>query len=674
MLHPLGPALLAVTLMMAAYSLRTWRRNGVACDELLFLPGTSHAVEHEDDDLQQSLGRGSPLLKSTKANNNEGDVAAGVGALTVEMGPSAATTTTTALSSVRSRGLSGDSSVSSINEFANTWDDDAEEYNMVHDDQLEASPLTQNVEGVVPPPVLASRSTSTSRGLDEPVGLRSPEVVIATPQGPVQRFRQNHPQITRIGSFFFFRSSATSTQNAEYAPSGPSVFGAALDLSMPILFNFHLFIEAFNRLGDTISSKILPLIFLSVLMVRTVYPPGRRGRFWATIKCSFMAPFQRTRFRDLYLGDVITSLVRPCQDILFALSYYVTVIYGTATGKYGLNTSGHILQTSWILHNVILPSAAVLPMWFKFLQTLRESYDSGKRWPHLGNAVKYMTAAIVIMYGMTHPENRRSPVWVISFAVCLLYQTWWDTVMDWELFVIAPRVEESSDFEGWWFWRISSVRPNSRFMFWLQRNFFQPIRDTTAWMLRRLPSWRYVQLRPQRLYKTEAFYWRIFVYNTVMRFTWMLCFIPAYHLSAHGNHKVTTFSSDTITYVGVLLPVAEIVRRTLWGFLYLELKTIKMMEADPSYNRLPAAENGEDLRDDSEASYESVDSSKPVARSYLPSWLGSQQQIQQDAASQPSSQCRQCFEFTAETRHKLFVAELSMYAFAFVALGLWATN
>jgi len=50
--------------------------------------------------------------------------------------------------------------------------------------------------------------------------------------------------ITRIGSFFFFRNNVTSTHNAAYAPSGPSVVGAALDLSLPTLFNFHLFIEA----------------------------------------------------------------------------------------------------------------------------------------------------------------------------------------------------------------------------------------------------------------------------------------------------------------------------------------------------------------------------------------------------------------------------------------------
>ena len=40
-----GPAMLAWALFCAAYSLRVWRRNGVACDELIFLPGTPHEVK-----------------------------------------------------------------------------------------------------------------------------------------------------------------------------------------------------------------------------------------------------------------------------------------------------------------------------------------------------------------------------------------------------------------------------------------------------------------------------------------------------------------------------------------------------------------------------------------------------------------------------------------------------
>ena len=44
-----GPALVAFTISCVAASLRIWRRSGVACDELLFLPGTPMAALHHPD-------------------------------------------------------------------------------------------------------------------------------------------------------------------------------------------------------------------------------------------------------------------------------------------------------------------------------------------------------------------------------------------------------------------------------------------------------------------------------------------------------------------------------------------------------------------------------------------------------------------------------------------------
>lgn len=686
---------MAFTLIMCAYSLRTWRRNGVACDELLFLPGTPHGQTHGVE--------GPPVTatpdRANAATRSEGDVAAGVGwqentARVTNASPTAAELSPLAAneggglgsrdSPKRSRSdnstkrnrlkrsISMDSSHEdnwddSIRDFHNSWDD------ITDDDEEELRvPLTNNsfdeersLHSINNINVLEIDGSSDNNG-----GSSVPER-----EGPVQRFRENHPRITMIGSFFFFRSSATSTHNATYAPSGPAVVGAALDLSMPILFNFHLYIEAYNHIsayGSDTPAKVLPLFFMSALIVRSVFPPGKRSRFWSTMKITFMAPFHRIRFRDALVGDILTSLVRPFQDILFALSYYVTVVYATSTGRYSLSECGQILENSWILHNVVLPSCALLPLWWKFLQTLRECYDTGKRWPALGNAFKYLTASLVILYGMTHPEDRRSPWWLVCCALTCLYQIWWDTMVDWELFVIAARVEETLDCESQWFSQaISSISPNSYVLLTLQRKIFQPIYELFRCISRWFRFLRYIQLRPTRLYKTDWFYWRIFFYNTLFRFTWMLCFIPAYHLSPSGGEHVTTFSSDTNSYVGVLLPVAELLRRTLWGFLLLEKETIRRMDGDPMYSR---ANSRSSIMEGSEASLDPMDSSKS-ARQYLPTWLGTQHQLQHEAATS-SSRCQwsACFQFDEEIRRKLFITELSLWAVAFVGLGLWASG
>lgn len=57
---------------MAAFSLRTWRRNGVACDELIFLPGTQHG--HEIGVVDSPLVESVPVQSSSSMNNNDSNI------------------------------------------------------------------------------------------------------------------------------------------------------------------------------------------------------------------------------------------------------------------------------------------------------------------------------------------------------------------------------------------------------------------------------------------------------------------------------------------------------------------------------------------------------------------------------------------------------------------------
>jgi hypothetical protein len=52
----------------------------------------------------------------------------------------------------------------------------------------------------------------------------------------------------------------TNSINWAYSPSGASVLGAALDLALPVLLNFHLFIAAFShpRYAGSQTPKIFP--------------------------------------------------------------------------------------------------------------------------------------------------------------------------------------------------------------------------------------------------------------------------------------------------------------------------------------------------------------------------------------------------------------------------------
>ena len=196
----------------------------------------------------------------------------------------------------RARSLSQDSSLSSIHEFVNTWEDEEDEDTNVvatpnttsvhrqqqehlHRDnhQLHGSDLDDDDDEHLMIPLTNStdagdersnnhnnnnkQSNHTTSAITTTMATTSSLHNITSDSqnqhsnhninnnnnnhshhSRVEQFRDNHPNVTRFGSFFFFRSATSSTHNAAYAPSGPSVVGAAIDLSMPVLFNFHLFI------------------------------------------------------------------------------------------------------------------------------------------------------------------------------------------------------------------------------------------------------------------------------------------------------------------------------------------------------------------------------------------------------------------------------------------------
>ena len=80
------------------------------------------------------------------------------------------------------------------------------------------------------------------------------------------------------------------------------------------------------------------------------------------------------------------------------------------------------MERSWIVHTAILPACMISPLWWRFLQTVRQSYDYEQRWPYLGNSMKYFIAAQVAMLGVYHPSVRQSAIWIGSFVIATLYQ------------------------------------------------------------------------------------------------------------------------------------------------------------------------------------------------------------------------------------------------------------
>jgi hypothetical protein len=238
------------------------------------------------------------------------------------------------------------------------------------------------------------------------------------------------------------------------------------------------------------------------------------------------------QFRDGFIGDVFTSMVRPMQDIAFTSFYLLSGLQGwwmfrEQTSEENINVP---VERSWLLHTVVLPACTVSPLWWRFCQCLRQCYDTKKRWPYLGNAVKYFFAAQVAMFGVFDPEKTGSAVWIIMFVLATFYQLWWDIFMDWELLE----------------WH----------------------HETGAH-----------KLRKRRLFQRDAVYIFIFLVNFILRFGWTLIVMPTTYLSPSGA-LLNTVSVDFMTLVTPLLTCAEILRRTLWGLIRIELEVIKIQEKE----------------------------------------------------------------------------------------------
>jgi hypothetical protein len=136
---------------------------------------------------------------------------------------------------------------------------------------------------------------------------------------------------------------------------------------------------------------------------------------------------------------------------------------------------------------------------------------------------------------------------------------------------------------------------------------------------------------------------------------------------------VNTFSSDVNSYFGVLLPLAELFRRCHWGFLKVEMETIRLMDSDGTYSRV-TEDNEEDdgpIDDHSIAEKERLTSAMAI----LPTWLANEQKLhqQQSASNGNRNRFAAMFECSEKFKRRVFVVELTLWAVAFVALGNWAT-
>jgi hypothetical protein len=153
-------------------------------------------------------------------------------------------------------------------------------------------------------------------------------------------------------------------------PSVVSVAGAALDSLLLILVSLFFFTlssaeggryvdgmstyETFKFIA-LVAAPVFPILLFIGGAVAITLPWEKRKDFWVVLSYTIGAPFRNVTFRDGFIGDILTSSVRPMQDTAFTVFYLLSGLQGWWSQSYELDDADLPLEKNWLLHTCVLP-------------------------------------------------------------------------------------------------------------------------------------------------------------------------------------------------------------------------------------------------------------------------------------------------------------------------------
>lgn len=227
----------------------------------------------------------------------------------------------------------------------------------------------------------------------------------------------------------------------EFEPRTRLSFLQCFDEAATLTIIYFLDAIIFIKSADWMSTKYItmwPTALVIFFILRLFLPIFDH---WKSRQCIInalgqvvIAPFGRVRFRDFFMGDVLTSLVKVLADLYLALCVLSQNEYYTpAADSFCLSSS---------FTATIKPICICAPYWFRFAQCLNRYFVTHDRVPHLPNAVKYGTAMSVTLLGTLHGTYGTLQsewsfgriIWLVATITSTMYLIFWDLTMDWALF------------------------------------------------------------------------------------------------------------------------------------------------------------------------------------------------------------------------------------------------
>jgi len=326
-----------------------------------------------------------------------------------------------------------------------------------------------------------------------------------------------------------------------------AVFSTTAGCSIVFLFLFISYTRSIRE-STTAHSELtyahsLPVLLLIASLASALHPWRSKRKWLFMLYQVIMAPLYPVCFRDGYIGDLLTSLVRVAVPLVSGLIYALMAILAWLSNNFEMLGSSATVpwwEKTYFFRHILVPFLTLYPLWIRLLQCLRRSAESGQNWPHHGNALKYTSAISVISFGSFQPKIRASSFWIGGLVFATLFQLAWDVTMDWGL--------------------LAYTKP-------------------TGYKSSKL-SWRTmlggIHLRSSRLLGPRWVYFAILVFNIIFRFAWTLTVWP-YSLSSGDDSSDPLFLQMLFRHTGPFLASAEVVRRMVWGFLRVEWEHVEVL-------------------------------------------------------------------------------------------------
>ncbi|DBA02069.1 TPA: hypothetical protein N0F65_000316 [Lagenidium giganteum] len=334
----------------------------------------------------------------------------------------------------------------------------------------------------------------------------------------------------RINYRYIFELDPRTTQ--QYA----EVFNDATNMTIVFLVNVLMYYKVVNSYfpEEILHRGYYPLIlFVYTFYFYVIRSWGRQRGMFKTLYEIVLSPFFTVTFFHTFVGDYLTSTVKVNQDICWSICFFATReflekdvipsdMFDTQPREDEFLVQNCANNVYYV--NVAVPLICALPLWWRFLQSLRRIYDSEKWWPNLPNALKYALAQVVALFGIFHPFytdgnydkiHKFQIAWVVLFTMSSLYTWVWDVTMDWGLG--RPQFKYLGDrqmFARKWYyylailadlflrfsWTLTLIPPRSSG--WLPL-YLQPF--TMVLELFRRTFWSFFRLENEHLRNTQGF-------------------------------------------------------------------------------------------------------------------------------------------------------------------------